>query len=440
MKRWFVVALIALAVLVLLSPGLIGMLAERRINEQLETAAAYDPDFDLRTLAFERGWFTSAGKHRVPVRDPLLAELLTLLTPGAARADGQPVLVITTVLDHGLVSVSGAARDPSTLVPALANGVSTLELELADGRLLPVPGELRTRINLNGSAVLDYRLPAGAARRDGQNAEWSGATLRLEASADGRAFGLDGDLGDWRVQTGSLEQAFSAVEFAVAAQATPYGFFVGDARLAMSEFRASNGVAVQRVALDAASALDGERAGADLTLAMRGLETPDGRFDADLVSRISGLNAATLGPLLRGLQRGFAAAGGTPGDGIAAPYPEFDIDLRRLLSDGGALTLERLAVGTPDGDIDATLTLTLPDSGRLAAWTGLALAAEAAAEVSVGRGLVEGGPLAESLRPLVAGGFLVLDGDAYRLDAAYANGVATINGAPLTIPLSVDQP
>lgn len=432
MKRGILVALLALAVLVLLSPGLIGMLAERRINDQLETAATYDPEFDVRTITFERGWFTSAGKHRVPIRNPLLAELLTLLTPGAAQADGQPVLVITTALDHGLVSVSGAARDPSTLVPALANGVSTLELELADGRLLPVPGELRTRINLNGGAVLDYRLPGGAAQRDGLQAEWAAAELRLDASADGRTLGIQGDFGRFRVDSADGHVGFADAELSVAAEATPFGFFVGTTRLGIAGFGSSASVGWQRLELAAASALAGDRVDGDVELTLDGLDTAAGRFDAELSVDVGELGAATLGPLLRGLERG------APGAGTPGRYPELDIDLRRLLSDGVALGVERLAVATPQGAVDASLSLTLPDSERLEPWTGLALAAEANAAVGIARELIEGGLLAEPLRPLVAGGFLVPSGDVYRLDAAYANGVATINGAPLTVPLPVD--
>lgn len=434
MKRWILALLLCLAVVVLLSPGLIGMLAERSLNHQLERAAANDPAFDPRSVSFERGWFTSAGTHRVPLNDPRLAALLLFVTPGAdARAaDEPPVLIVTTRLDHGLVPVGGAGRSPLALLPALASGISTLELELADGRTLAVPGELASRINLNGSAELDYRLPPGAQRHDGVKASWSGATLGVRASADGRTLAFTGSFDDWRIDSGDGQAAFAAAKADVALEATPYGFATGNMSLRVDGLTASDGMRLESLTLDASSALDGQRVAADVELGLTGLSAPGGPFDSDARLSANGLDAATLGPILRSLQRNAPAAGGTA---LLAPYPDFDFDLRRLLSRGATLELERLSVVTPGGELQATLELSLPAASGLSPWTGLALAADATAEIAVGRTLVETDPFAEQLTPLVAGGFLVLDGDVYRLRADYGRGIATVNGAPLPLPL-----
>lgn len=427
--------LLGLAVIVLLSPGLIGLLAERSLNEQLELAAVNDPDFDVRTVAFERGWFTSAGTHRVPVRDPRLAQLLLFVTPGSggSAAGAPPVLIVTTQLDHGLVPLGGAGRDPAALLPALASGVSTLELELADGRVLPVPGQLASRINLNGSAVLDYSLPAGTEQDAGFRAAWEGAHLTVRSSADGRTLGFAGTFDDWRVESAGQSVAVDAASAEAAAEVTPHGFAVGSTTIRVTGLAMSDGFGWQSLELDADSSLAGERVAADFALELRGLALPAGRFDADLALSLGGLTPATLGPLLRGLKRSAVAAGGSM---PVAPYADFEFDLRRLLSGGATLSLERLTLTTPDGEMRAALAVELPEADGLAAWSGLALAADGRAEVTVPRALAEGPPFAEPLRPLIAGGFLVLDGDAYRLRADYARGVATVNGAPLTVPLT----
>ena len=76
MKRWLVLSLIALALLLLLSPGIIGRLAERGIDESLSQVSAERDDIDIAEESFERGWFSSEGRHRVALRYGSLRELL----------------------------------------------------------------------------------------------------------------------------------------------------------------------------------------------------------------------------------------------------------------------------------------------------------------------------------------------------------------------------
>ena len=68
MNRWFVAALITLALIVLVSPGIVGRIAEKSVEENLNFAASESDDVVVTTESFERGWFASEGRHRIETR------------------------------------------------------------------------------------------------------------------------------------------------------------------------------------------------------------------------------------------------------------------------------------------------------------------------------------------------------------------------------------
>ena len=55
MNRWFVAALVSLALIVLVSPGIVGRLAERSVEENLKFAASESDELVVTTESFERG-------------------------------------------------------------------------------------------------------------------------------------------------------------------------------------------------------------------------------------------------------------------------------------------------------------------------------------------------------------------------------------------------
>ena len=65
MKRWLVVLLVVVAVVVLVSPGIIGRIAEKNLEENIKWAESESAGIEIRTESFDRGWFTSVGRHRV---------------------------------------------------------------------------------------------------------------------------------------------------------------------------------------------------------------------------------------------------------------------------------------------------------------------------------------------------------------------------------------
>lgn len=431
MKRWLLVVLLGLAVLVLLAPGLIGMLAERSIERQLELAGQQQPELDVRTVRFERGWFTSDGRHRLPLTDPAVADLLCFVTPGADDPAAARVLILTTRIGHGPLPVAGADRGMAGLVPALATGVSTLELELDDGRRLPVPGTLLTRVTLTGTTTLDYRLPAGEGRREDFSAGWQQAAIEAAVSADGRRVDFRVALDAAVIEDGAQRAAVDTLAIAGRSEPTAWGYALGGLRVEVGAGTLNDGssqVGWQGLAVVANADAAGSSVAAGLDVAVDGMATAQGDWSLrlDAAARLDG---DALGPLLRGLQRGLANGGGL------APYTGIEADALRLAAAGGRLELPGFALDTPRGQVTAALDLALPQRDAGGGWPGIALGANARAELVLPRTLLQEPALREQLQALLAGGFLVPDGDNYRLQASLEQGIATINGAPLPLPL-----
>lgn len=161
MKKGFVALLIMAALIVLVSPGIVGHLAEKALDEQLARAATESGELVLRPEGFDRGWFSSEGRHRVELRGGRLRDILS--TFGVRENDPHfPAVVIDTRLDHGLIPVSSLARDNGSLLPGLGSAVSRVSLELADGELVPLPGTIYSTLGLTGKLNANYTLEPGA--------------------------------------------------------------------------------------------------------------------------------------------------------------------------------------------------------------------------------------------------------------------------------------
>ena len=121
MKRWPLVVLISVAVIIVLSPGIVGHLAEENLDENLSWLAEENEDIVITSEQFDRGWFTSEGRHRVTLKRGSLLEVLSVeQNPGLGSL---PSLVIDTRLDHGLVPLSSMGREQGSLKPSLASSV-----------------------------------------------------------------------------------------------------------------------------------------------------------------------------------------------------------------------------------------------------------------------------------------------------------------------------
>ena len=116
-------------------------------------------------------------------------------------------------------------------------------------------------------------------------------------------------------------------------------------------------------------------------------------------------------------------------------------DLKRLLAGGVELRFDQLDVTLPMGTVKTKLDFKVKqDDAATFEWTSLLLATEASADISVPQELLD---MAMQMNPQIGAavgmGFLQQNGDVYEMQAEYAKGLLTINGAPMPIPLGMFQ-
>ena len=108
-----VLALILVAVFVIIvSPAIVGRLAEDRVGENLNWAAEESGELVVTSQGFDRGWFSSEGQHRVELGE---GSIRAGMTP--EESANIPVLLINTRIDHGLIPLSSLSRDKGSLAP-----------------------------------------------------------------------------------------------------------------------------------------------------------------------------------------------------------------------------------------------------------------------------------------------------------------------------------
>ena len=126
-KKGLIVFLVVAALIVLVSPGIIGRIAERSVDENIEWADTETDEIVITESQFDRGWFSSEGLHRIEVRDPEIRMALYELFAVSAT-DGNPVFVVETHIDHGLIPVTSMSREKGSLAPGLGRAVSTMSV------------------------------------------------------------------------------------------------------------------------------------------------------------------------------------------------------------------------------------------------------------------------------------------------------------------------
>ena len=122
MKKSFVALLVALALIVMVSPGIVGRLAERSMEENLDWAAQESQELVVTSQGYDRGWFSSEGQHRVELKGGSLRDILQAYTR-TENAGDIPALIIDTHLDHGLIPVASLSRDKGSLIGSGRPGI-----------------------------------------------------------------------------------------------------------------------------------------------------------------------------------------------------------------------------------------------------------------------------------------------------------------------------
>lgn len=434
MKKGFVAALIILAIVVLVSPAIVGRMAEKSMSENLEWAARESGDVSVTTESFARGWFSSEGQHRIEVEGgDLLRALENLVGPISGEL---PVLVIDTKLDHGLIPISSMSREKGSLAPGLGSAISRMSIALPDGEIIEVPGTIYSEIGLAGELQSHYELESGSFEDGTSTASWGATNINIKTDPGTGEAAFDGNIDSLSVGDAAEMLTLDQLTFEGQQRTTKFGVVVGDVAVEMTGLLVVTGgvtsAGVKSMSLNARSELDGDdvNALADLSAVLQ--EIPQyGDVELEVVFNMEGADATALGRVQRALEN--AGSGQDPMASFGAMEP----DLKDLFASGFTFNFERLDISLPAGTVSSKILFEFGEEDPASFdWTSLLLSTVASVDLSIPEAIVEVLVQVEpNIAMAIGGGYLVKRGDAYELQAQLKKGLLTVNGAPIPLPL-----
>ena len=436
MKKGLIILLLVAAIIVLVSPGIIGRIAEQSVDENFEWADAGTEEIVVTAERFERGWFSSEGRHRVEIRDAEIKGALYEVF-GEPASEGNPVFVVETHIDHGLIPLTSLGREKGSLAPGLGRGVSTMTVEFPDGKVHPIPGAIYSDIGLNGVVAANYVAQPGSHEAGGSRASWGNADIRFSTDANARKFVISGDIESLALVDGPDTLSIGGTTFAANQRPSRFGFAVGDFEMDMQsvsvEENGTEVVSFGPFSMSGDSAIDGERVSGNGEMSIRGIEVPGyGDMGLDVAVRFADIDGHSLGRIVKALEAVDDSA--APGELLAL----LDDDLRQLVASGLEVNFERVDFNLPQGPINARMNFAVAESDPAEfIWTSALLDLSADADLTVAADFVD---FAMAMNPqagaVVNMGLLRKNGDVYEMRAEYAKGLLTVNGAPMPIPLA----
>jgi len=430
-KKGVIALLLTLALIILVSPGIIGKLAERSVNETLERAATKSGQLVVTSSGFDRGWFSSEGQHRVALGDG------TIRAAMISEGEDIPVLVINTHLDHGLVPLASMAREGGSLAPGLGSAVSTLSIEYGEDETIEIPGKIFSDLGLGGDLRSSYVLAAGSKTIDGNTGTWEEIRIEVSTSSRNGSVTFDGDIGALSFEDDQDVVSFGGLTFTGKRTMTQYGFAIGSLEATLGTVAVETGgvptAVMNGMTLTANSAVNGGLFDAETYFRITGQTIP-GFGDVSVTANIvvAGADATALGVVTQRLKSMSASPDPTQTMLLGSE------DFKDLFAAGFELRLDQLDVVLPMGTVTSKISFEIPQTDRASfEWTSLLLGLVASADVTMPQGLVD---FAMQMNPqaadaVISMGYLKQNGDVYEMTARYKKGVLTVNGAPIPIPL-----
>jgi hypothetical protein len=435
-----VLALILLAVLIIIvSPGIIGKLAEESVSDQLNRVAEESGELVVTSDGFDRGWFSSEGQHRVAIGDGSIRAAMSSAADGTMD-EGFPVLLINTHIDHGLIPLSSMSREQGSLSPGLGSALSTLAIETADGELVDLPGTIYSELSLGGDLDSHYVLAAGSHMADDGEVTWQESTILVGVGKNGDEIRFDGDIGRTTFGGDAALVSIDSLTFAGSQTNTPYGFSVGDLDLNMGPMSVSGfgmpGGGLKGLSVNGSTSVDDGLVTSTVRLEISEQDI-SGFGDVSVIAEMdfAGFDAVALGAVSKRLDE----LSGT--DDPAMIMMAAEEELKDLVAAGLHITVDQFDVALPMGTVASRMSFEVPESDRADfEWTSLLLKLVGEVYISVPEPLVQ---FATSMNPqagaLVGMGYLKQEGNAYIMDAQMKKGLLTINGAPIPIPMGAFQ-
>ena len=434
MRKSIVILLVIAAVVVLLSPGIIGRIAEESVDSNLQWAADENEGFVVTSERFDRGWFSSEGRHRIEIRDPGIRDALATLA-GRDPDDGDASLIIDTRIDHGLIPVTSVGRAEGSLAPGLGRGVSTMFIEFTDGQTVPVPGTIYSTIGLTGILSANYIVEPGTLEADGSTARWGDTSIELSTDQKAESFVFDGTIDLLDVSDAGDTLRLGRTAFSGVQRPGRFGISIGDFEMATESVAVEEaGIETYRlgpVMISGTSDIDGERVDGEFRMSIDALAVPGyGESGFDIAIRFNDLDGASLGNMVRKLEA----------TGDEASPQELQLllqdDLEGLVAAGFELHVDQFDFDLPQGPVSLKMRFTVEESDSADFdLSSLLMTLDAEADLVAGAGFVDH---AMAMNPdagaIVGMGYLRKNGDVYEMRAEYAKGLLTINGAPMPIP------
>jgi len=438
--RKSVVALfIVLALIVFISPAIVGRLAERSMDENLEWATQENQDVVVTSQGFDRGWFSSEGQHRIEVHKGQLHDILLAFGDGNVNSAELPALIITTHLDHGLIPLSSITRDGGSLVPGLGSAISTVAVELGGGEIVELPGVINSTVGLTGELKSHYSLAAGTREVSDSIAEWGAVDIKIKISPTSGNMSYSGLIESIEINSDIEYLEIEGIEFSGNQSQSPFGYAIGDIDFVLGtmSFETPNGsgATIGPLSVTGSSSVEGDRVNGNSVVRLESGSSQQGPsplgFNGITVDvRFVGLDGIAIGKLKRSLEAAQAMGG-------ASQYVEAEEDALALLAAGFELHVNQFDIAMPQGLVTSKLKFIVEESDSdNFDWSSALLTTDASADLRVPNALVE---LAVMMTPevntAIAMGVLKKKGDFYEMEAAYKKGLLTINGAPMPIPL-----
>lgn len=442
MKRWPIILLLAVAVLVFVAPGIVGRLAEKQLDDNLTWLEQENDDIVITTEKFDRGWFTSVGRHRVTMRNGSLLQMLA--SDESSDSSNMPSLIIDTRLDHGLVPITSLGRENGSLKPGLGSSVSTLYVDDGSGELTDLPGKIYSTIGLTGDVSLRYLMEEGSLTRQNALITWSGADITLTTDSTKQSLAARGIIEPASLESYGVTTDIGRVSFALEQDKSEYAFGVGRASLEIDSFTVTSPgepkAGFAKVSIEVASELVDDRLNGIAALEFGHIIMP-GLGDMNLYFSVAanGLDVGAMEVFVGALREAQARQ---PDASMEVLLPQVEDELEALVRKGVEIDITRLDISLPQGDLYTRINITIPDSGSGGSfsWPGIILATTASIDLKISTSLFE---MAQDMNPqasaLLAMGIVKRNGDNYEMEVRYAKGLMTINGAPMPIPLSLSQ-
>lgn len=435
MNRWFVAALLTLALIVLVSPGIVGRLAEKSVEDSLDFAADETDEIVVTTESFERGWFTSEGRNRIELAEGPIRDLFV------DEGSGQiPSLIVETHVDHGLVPLTSLSRDSGSLMPGLASMISTMKLDAGNGEIIELPGKIYSQVGLTGETKSRFLMQAGSRQLGRASLEWQGADITVQSDPSSGSLAFQGQVLPLSMMNEDRRIELGRITIDGLQDRSPFDFNVGTAHIdvdSVTIIGAGNPpTTFGKLVVSANSEIGGDTVNAATTLHMSSVPTA-ALGDLDIVVDLAcAVDARSIHKIVKAVRNAQLSA--DPHDALAGIYPLIENDVQELLLAGLELRFDRFDVILPSGELTTKIQFSLPPAGPRAdfSWPALLLALKASAEIRMPAALYE---MAAAMSPdasmLVATGILKKDGEYYEMTAEYAQGLITVNGAPMPIPL-----